>query len=192
MDKRAFLRHYIETEFQALLRSTELYVLRSGMAQGDAVLQTALEVLNEVVVDALKQADRFDMARQPRPWLMGMVVIAIKRRHTSQFKRRQREPLIRDLYEAEQLSEDEIFERVVQLTTESASANFESEETITLLLSALSDEDQYIVRLAVLNGLNGDLLAKALGISAGAARVRLHRALKRLRHVHSNEGKVLD
>lgn len=59
MDTRAFLRHYIETEFKVLLRSTELYVMRSGLAHGDAIFVSAMDVLNEMVVmDILALAER--------------------------------------------------------------------------------------------------------------------------------------
>jgi len=48
------------------------------------------------------------------------------------------------------------------------------------MLSLVSKEDQKILRLAILVGMNGVELAQALGTNPGAARVRLHRALGRL------------
>jgi len=48
-------------------------------------------------------------------------------------------------------------------------------------LVLLSPDDQRVIRLAVLAEVDGEALAAALGITAGAARVRLHRAIKRLR-----------
>ncbi|MEO8392787.1 MAG: hypothetical protein ABI700_07325 [Chloroflexota bacterium] len=44
-----------------------------------------------------------------------------------------------------------------------------------------------MLRLAILSGLDGDALARELGVTAGAARVRLHRALNRLRRTAQAE-----
>ncbi|MBX3061605.1 MAG: hypothetical protein KF726_01440 [Anaerolineae bacterium] len=48
-------------------------------------------------------------------------------------------------------------------------------------MALVSVEDARLLKLAVLHDLDGDELAQELGITAGAARVRLHRALRRLR-----------
>jgi RNA polymerase sigma-70 factor (ECF subfamily) len=47
-------------------------------------------------------------------------------------------------------------------------------------LSALAADDQEILRLVTWDGLTGAQAARVLGCSAGAARVRLHRARRRL------------
>jgi|GEM_PF-6986817 DNA-directed RNA polymerase specialized sigma subunit, sigma24 homolog len=48
------------------------------------------------------------------------------------------------------------------------------------LMAQLSEEDQRTIRHGLFEGLTGDELATALGVSPGAARTRLSRALKRL------------
>jgi DNA-directed RNA polymerase specialized sigma24 family protein len=53
------------------------------------------------------------------------------------------------------------------------------------LLSLVSESDQQVLRLAVIEGLSGRELAVELGITEGAARVRLHRAKQQLRRVYS-------
>ena len=60
-------------------------------------------------------------------------------------------------------------------------------EDVHVLLSALASEDERVLRLAIMNGLDGVSLAKALNITPGAARVRLHRALGRLRVVYNRQ-----
>lgn len=57
----------------------------------------------------------------------------------------------------------------------------EANEELKLLFAALSSADQHVLRLALLHGFDGKALAHALDIAPGAARVRLHRALNRLR-----------
>ena len=63
-------------------------------------------------------------------------------------------------------------------------ADWEMNEHIAHLLSQLSESEADLLRLAILHDLNGEELAKALGVSPGAARMRLHRALNRLRVLH--------
>ena len=59
--------------------------------------------------------------------------------------------------------------------------SFEAREHVRELLSMVSPEDSTVLTLALLHELDTQGLARELGVSAGAARVRLHRALKRLR-----------
>jgi RNA polymerase sigma factor (sigma-70 family) len=81
------------------------------------------------------------------------------------------------------MSEDDVFDLIAELT--SASYEIDADETVSTLLATLSTEDQQVVRLAILHGLNGETLANELGVSRGAARVRLHRALGRLRQAYT-------
>lgn len=56
----------------------------------------------------------------------------------------------------------------------------ETIEQLTRAFTDLSTNDQEIIQLAAFDGLTGAELAAALGISPGAAAVRLHRARQRL------------
>jgi DNA-directed RNA polymerase specialized sigma24 family protein len=49
------------------------------------------------------------------------------------------------------------------------------------MLALVAPEDQRVLRLAILADFQRETLARELGISPVAARVRLHRALNRLR-----------
>jgi RNA polymerase sigma factor (sigma-70 family) len=49
------------------------------------------------------------------------------------------------------------------------------------MIDGLRPDDRNVLELAFLRDLDGEALAKELGIRPGAARVRLHRALLRLR-----------
>jgi DNA-directed RNA polymerase specialized sigma24 family protein len=57
----------------------------------------------------------------------------------------------------------------------------ENDEQVNAMMAGVSPDDQRVLRLAILHGLDGEALAEALGCNPGAARVRLHRALNRLR-----------
>jgi RNA polymerase sigma-70 factor (ECF subfamily) len=172
------LKGYIETESGTLLASLRLYITRAGLAAH----QTPHELLNEVVVEALKHAHRFDSNRQPMAWLLGIAANLIKRKQVELAKRNRREPLVRDLFPDAQnfMSDDEIFEQFAALAANPTHA-VETDEDITALFATLPQSDQQVLRLAILHELNIEELAQALGITSGAARVCLHRALNRLR-----------
>ena len=89
-----------------------------------------------------------------------------------------REPLIRDLYAQteEALTEDELFD-LLPTFSDGDLTELEANETINSLLLGLTKSDSDLLRLAIVHDLDGAALAQALGITANAARVRLHRAL---------------
>jgi RNA polymerase sigma factor (sigma-70 family) len=180
------LRQFIESESSTLLGTLRYYLFRAGLNGRDLPLESAAQdLLNDVVAEALEHEDRFRTAGQPRAWLLGIAANLVKRRQQDIIRRDQREPLIRDLHpEMEaQMSDDELFDWFADVAATTPDA-FEQREDVDVLLSALAPEDEYVLRLAIMNGLDGVSLAKVLKVTPGAARVRLHRALGRLRVVY--------
>ena len=188
---RTLLRGFIEAETETLQRTLRYYLLRAGLANGQGAALAAVELLNEVVVEALEHADRFRTSGQPKAWLLGIAANLIKRKQVERATRNRREPLVRDLYPGvgDALSEDELFDRLAALTAAPPGQDLEANEGAAVILAHVSEGDQRVLRLAVLHNLNGAALAQELGVTPGAARVRLHRALNRLRHAwHVQEG----
>lgn len=181
------LRRYLERDAPDLLGTLRMYLVRAGLAGRDQSLDAAAsELLNEVALEALQHEDRFraapDTEPQPRPWLLGIAANLIRRKQVDAAKRARREPLIRDLVGGDEtLSDDELFDWLTTLTGAGLSELTDETSAISALLAALPPEDQRVIRLAIWGDLDGAELAAALGVSAGAARVRLHRAVKRLR-----------
>jgi RNA polymerase sigma factor (sigma-70 family) len=177
------LRQFIAGESEALLGTLRYYVVRAGLADGRDAAPVATELLNEVVVQALEHADRFRPSGQPMAWLLGIAANLIRRRQAERATRDRREPLVRDLCSSTQdgVSEDELFDRVASLAAGGPIADWEADEAASAILAHVSANDRRVLRLAVLHDLNGEALARELGIKPGAARVRLHRALNRLR-----------
>jgi RNA polymerase sigma factor (sigma-70 family) len=177
------LRQFIAGESEALLGTLRYYVVRAGLADGRDAAPVAIELLNEVVVQALEHADRFRPSGQPMAWLLGIAANLIRRRQAERATRDRREPLVRDLCSSAQdgVSEDELFDRVASLAAGGPIADWEANEAASAILAHVSANDRRVLRLAVLHDLNGEGLAQELGIKPGAARVRLHRALNRLR-----------
>ena len=190
------LIEFITDNVASLLGILRSYVRRMGLARGEEVPAVAVEVLQEVVIEALDHADRFNPTGQPMAWLLGIAINVIKRKKVELAKRSQRELSIGELSLAqeEHLSEHELFDQITADSSAEPDQEIAANEQAELLLSLVSPEDQQILMLAFIQGFEREALAKKLGISPGATRVRLHRALKRLRlawseqHVKSQEG----
>ena len=180
---------FITDNVASLLGIIRSYVKRMGLASGAEVPTVALEVLQEVVLEALDHADRFNPTGQPMAWLLGIAINVIKRNKAERIKRYQREFSMSDLSltREEHLSESELFDQLMTNTSAGPDQEIAANEQAELLLSLVSHEDQYILMLAFLQGFEREALAQKLGISPGATRVRLHRALKRLRLAWSEQ-----
>jgi RNA polymerase sigma factor (sigma-70 family) len=178
------LRQFIAEETESLLGTLRYYLFRAGLTGQEQPLDAAAsELLNEVVMVALEHEDRFITTGQPRAWMLGIAANLIKRKQTEFARRSRREPLARDLYPGDQdaLSDDDLFDWMASLTGVSSVQELESDEQVNAIMAGVSPDDQRVLRLAILHGLDGEALGEALKITPGAARVRLHRALNRLR-----------
>jgi RNA polymerase sigma-70 factor, ECF subfamily len=188
VDGRERLEQLIEVEREGLFHMLRHYVLRAGLAAGHHAETLAEELLNETVVEALRTAHRLKADVHPKPWLLGIALNLIKRKQVEIAKRERREPLMRDLLpDAEDiLSEDELFDRL-PIRVDGAADHTEVNREIEEVLAHVSKDDGDLIRLALSHDMNGEALARALNISPGAARVRLHRALNRLRAALAEE-----
>ena len=185
-DGQTAVRQFIEAESNSLLATLRFYVLRSGLATGTAVTLLTAELLNDVVVEALAHADRFRSDGQPRAWLLGIAANLIKRKQAERAKWEQREPLIADLQTPtnNHLSEAKLFDRLAACATPDATGQLEANEAVTAILNTLAPADRQIVQLAILLEMDGTAVARALNLKPSTARMRLHRALNRLRQAY--------
>ncbi len=178
------LRQFIEAESPALLRTLRLYAMRGRLATLDRVANTvAAELLSELTIEALTHADRFDPSRQPMAWLLGIASNLVKRRQVEIAKHNRREPLARDLVNdhTDALSDEDLFDWLTTLNREHQDPDCEELDQMWAMVDSLRPDDRNVLELAFKNDLEGEALAQELGIRPGAARVRLHRALLRLR-----------
>lgn len=181
-DYRGQLCEIIGREHENLLNILRHYLLRAGLASRETATSQAHDLLNEVVVEAMSHAERLANVDAPFAWLLGIGANLIKRRQATQSRNHFREPLIRDLYQGVQdgMSDAELFDQISQVTRD-PTFDIETNEQVQWWLAHVSQSDREIIELAILHELNGEELAEQLAISTGAARVRLHRALRRLR-----------
>lgn len=183
IDKQHQLNRFIAEQAGEILPTLRFYVLRAGLAQGGQAVQLALELLDELTVTALQSASRFQPERGARAWLLGIAANLIRRKQAALARLERREPLAADLAlaAADNLDEDAFFDRLASQDGGDPERRLLEDEALQRRLEQLSPADRRVLRLAVIAGFNGDELAAALGVSPGAARVRLHRALIRLR-----------
>lgn len=175
---RIRLRQFLQENSASLLGIIRSYVLRMGLAQGTMVELLAADVLHDTVIEGLAHAERFDPATQPRAWLLAIAVNVLKRKKADQARRYQREVTMSEVSGSE---DADFFDQFSALTGPGPEHSFEVNERVNELLALVSHEDREVLSLALLHDLDMRTLAQALNVSPGAARVRLHRALNRLR-----------
>ncbi|MGB0383620.1 MAG: RNA polymerase sigma factor [Ardenticatenaceae bacterium] len=176
------LRQFIKENEATLLRTLSFYVQYAKLAYGPAAQELAVELLSEVTIEALTHATRFDASRRVMPWLLGIASNLIKRKKDAYIKHAKREPFLEDLHSntGQAWDDEALWDWVTSWRAEDPAQQWETEQQTTFMLSLVSQQDQHVLRLGVIQGLSGKALAQALDITPGAARVRLHRAKRRL------------
>jgi RNA polymerase sigma-70 factor (ECF subfamily) len=189
MEGRERLEALIERERAALLKTLRYYVFRAGLASGRDADEVAEELLHEVAFEAFRSIHRLTPEMHPKPWLLGIAVNLIKRKQVDIAKRERREPLMRDLLPQIEaaLSDEELFDQL-PIPMDGLLDNLEVKEEIDRILARVPSSDGNVIRLAFFYDMNRDELAQALNVSPSAARMRLHRALSRLRSALEEEG----
>lgn len=176
------LKQFIEQHAQELFYSLRVYVRNAGITENGTLDDVTRAVLSDVVVEALSHEERFDPDRPAMAWLLRIGANVIRRRRDALGKRSQREPLMDDSRRSTQDTEaaTELWKRIAELAVDDPEDVLAMEDRVREMLELVSEDDQHVIRLAVLYELDGQDLAHALGVNPGAARMRLHRALRRL------------
>jgi RNA polymerase sigma-70 factor (ECF subfamily) len=123
------------------------------------------------------------VGRRPLPWLLGIALNIIRRRQAEDARRAAHEvpasslALARDEYTRGSDPLDQTADALAATQLERVEDDAEAEA----LLALVPDADRQVLRLALVEGWDSEGLAQQLGTSSVAARVRLHRAIVRLR-----------
>ncbi len=169
----------IEHDFVSLRRAVELLVWRFLAQQGrpldhEALRTTAEDVLQEAIARVLQRAAAYDPQRSAHAWVLGFAIKVLQERRRREH--RERQYLVAATGGAASEAEhaaDTLLERVSDLATTDRQGLLE-------LLDLVSAADRRVLTLRFVYRLRGRELAQELGISHGAARTRLSRALSRL------------
>lgn len=172
-DPAEHLRQAIDREHGALSRRIAVLVYRvCGRLRRDEVADRVGEVLNEAVKRALQSAASFDPQRSAAAWLMGFA----SRILLEQRRGRRRAVVQSDL--GEEAWRGALEELCAVDDAEAATIRLD----IRQALARLEDGQRRVIELRYFKGLDGEELARATDApTAGAARVRLARALQALR-----------
>lgn len=181
--KRQELANCIQENMELLLRTLCMYTQRMGLAQGTEVQAVALDVLQETVVEALEHAERFETGRQPVAWLLGIGVNVIRRKKDEARRTGLRELSIHHLSNSREdpASDGVLLDSLPSVSVAGPEVKVEEEENAERLLALVPVEDRRVLQLAFIYGFSRETLAQQLGMTPGSVRVKLHRALSRLR-----------
>lgn len=173
----------IQEQATPLMSAIRSYVLRFGLAAGVNIQSVATEILQETVVEALAHADTYVPTKQPLAWLLGIALNMIRRRRVAQAKQARRELPLSSLaarYTGVE-SESDLLEQLLIPGENRLEQEVEVRAQVASLLALVSREDQQVLYFALLEDFQRTGLATRLGLSPNAARMRLSRALDRLR-----------
>ena len=158
------------------------YVARMGLARGENIEVVAAEVFQDAVIETLAHAERFNPEMQPRAWFLAIAANILKRHRASYARRYKFEVLVGSLAsKAERESEVEVLDLLMSSTEVGPEQVLEGSEGVRELLALVSPEDARLLNMALVEGWDANSLGTLLGITPGTARVRVHRALSRLR-----------
>lgn len=190
LDIARLLSQYIEQDVNAIIGIFRSRVRKAGLAaKPEEVQEAALELLNEVYIEATKTAPFFDPARPPRAWLLGIATHIISKKRAEQAKHKAEIPLSilpHDGQEAEGVLASLTLPST--LISDGMEQQIEAREQAEYLLSLISANDQEVLRLSIIEGLDGEELAQRLGCAYTTALTRLCRAKARLRVALQREG----
>lgn len=173
------LRQVIERDYALLFRRVAVLVYRvCGPLRHKEVEDRVQEVLNEAVKRGLQAAASFDVSRSATAWLLGIALRVLQE---------QRQP--RRTVVQSDLGQETWRGALEQLCSANDAETVAIRLDIRQALARLDKQQRRAIELRYFEGLDGEELAHALDApTAGAARVRLARALQALRTVFGSSG----
>ncbi len=177
------LCRFVEQNAAPLLNTLRLYLKRAQIIRPNDLQEAAKELLNEVLVEALQHANRFDLLRSPMAWLLGIAANLIRRKKDAAIKRQQREVLFCETYREanSDASDEEIWAGLARLALVNPLREIEGDDEARRMLSLVSETDRRILQCCIIEQMDYEAAAVEFDCKAGTVRVRLHRAIKRLR-----------
>ena len=188
-DIALLLTQFIENHAESFMGILRAYVSKANLVSGgnDELQNAALEVLNEVYIEAIKAATHFDPTRSLKAWLLGIAQNVVMRKRAELIRWRRHETTMSDMNHEHknQVPDEDPLEQIAELAKikleEQPENQVENMAQFEYLLSLVSETYRNVLYLAYLEDKDGEALATALGCSYDAALVRLHRARKQLR-----------
>lgn len=181
-----FLRAFLHEHTAFLKKVLRVYVLRMGLVSGENVSVMVDEIFQDTILQIMTHSERFMSVQEPRAWFLAVAGNLLKRRRARQIRRERFEVLTSELALGTQaLNEAELLDGLTGTLAEGPEKDLESREQVEEMLALVSPDDARVLGLSILHDLDAQRVAGQLGISLNATRVRLHRALQRLRQAWS-------
>lgn len=178
---QVYLDNFLQTHTTALKNILAAYVSRAGLATGSNIAPVAEEIFQETVLQVMDLGERFLTIQQPRTWFIRVALNVIQRRRASLARQYRFEIPVSDLASKAETSEEDLLEQLAVSVLAGPEQAFETREQVREMLSLVSSEDARLLNLMVLHECAATTVSRQLGITPEAVRVRLHRALRRLR-----------
>jgi RNA polymerase sigma factor (sigma-70 family) len=189
----------IEENHARLLGGIRSLVWKMGFSNNPSTVDTvAHEIFHETVVIALEKADRYDPTKPAHSWLLGIAANKIKESMRKTSNRERKTPSVVDIHISKQnrkqntdtvgftqeLTEEDMIDSLLFRSSENSLWQDRINISFDELISLVNEADRLVLSLAYTDNLRGKDLAATLGISEGAAYVRLSRAVSRLREAY--------
>jgi RNA polymerase sigma factor (sigma-70 family) len=181
---RIALQRFLQENSASLQSILCGYVVKMGLATGKDVELVAAEVFQDAVLETLAHAERFNPEMQARPWFLAIAANILKRHRNDFLKRYRFEVLTSDLTrQSAWESEENILDQMMGISSNSdgPEQEFLANEGLRELLALVTTEDAQMLYMALIQGWDARALGQLMGVTPGTARVRVHRALNRLR-----------
>ncbi|NWJ47047.1 MAG: sigma-70 family RNA polymerase sigma factor [Chloroflexi bacterium] len=189
---KILISQYLEEHSQKF-EKTLCVLVWNRLGSGHDTKGIAGEILSEVTSIALSKAPDFDTSQHVEQWLYGIARNVVRQRFEKIVKLNKREVSVTTLaaksaYQAEGDFFDQFTAMAIEDFAEASVIQLSFQPIFEKVLRTLSQPDQEILRLYLIKQLDGAEMASALGIGGGAARVRLSRALNRVRNAMIEQG----
>jgi RNA polymerase sigma-70 factor (ECF subfamily) len=177
---RTYLQRFLQEHAASLQAIICGYVAKMGLATGQNVEAVAAEVFQDAALEILAHTERFHPEMQPRAWFLAIAANILKRHRARYLKRHRFEVLTSNLA---QESEQDVLDQIMDARggTGGPEQTLLSREGASELLAMVAPQDAQLLHMALVQGWDASALGQLMGITPGAARVRVHRALSRLR-----------
>jgi RNA polymerase sigma factor (sigma-70 family) len=182
------LRTYIGANCNEILAMIRTYVWRASFDWHGKADETAQDLLSLVTLEALKTCERFDVHRDPMPWLRKIAMHMVCRKMEQQ-TRLGRISLETDLRSRDDEEAEELLDRLARPSADARESDQGSaEDRMDELLISLTPCERRLVRMR-LKGMSYKDMAADLApgqdpvVRARALRVQVHRLKSKMRAV---------
>jgi len=184
------LVRFLEENLESLANQISAMV-RSTTWDPTSIDGLEAEVLSKTIAEVWRKVDDFDPNRSPRAWFLGFAANILRQQQAKLTTRQRHETRSEYLgisFDSETVESIELFDRLAAQNPRSLEEAVIHQDIVNQALTSLSTDDREIIWLAHIYEMRSPEIAQKLGVTSGAARTRLARAMKRFRVAYFNLG----